>query len=64
MAPSARIRKVPMRRIALKALFTMLNLNKGENERPDWERRITIFSTGVTIGLVAIYAWGKSTSRW
>jgi hypothetical protein len=53
-----------MRRFALKALFTVLNLNKGESERPDWQRWITIFSTGVTIGLVAIYAWGKSTSRW
>ena len=53
-----------MRRFALKALFTMLSLNRAERERPDWDRVILIFSTSVTIGLVALYAYGKATARW
>ncbi|MGZ3290519.1 MAG: hypothetical protein ACXU87_21050 [Xanthobacteraceae bacterium] len=53
-----------MRRFALKALFTMLSLNRAEQERPDWDRVILIFSTSVTIGLVALYAYGKATARW
>ena len=53
-----------MRRFALKALFTMLSLNRAERKRPDWDRMILIFSTSVTIGLVALYAYGKATARW
>lgn len=53
-----------MRRFALKALFTMLSLNRAEKERPDWDRVILIFSTSVTVGLVALYTYGKITSRW
>jgi hypothetical protein len=50
---------------AVKAIFAILTLNKGDDrERVDWDRVILIFSTSVTIGLVAIYVWGKSTSRW
>ena len=30
----------------------------------DWERTIRIVSTAVTVGLVALYVFGKSTSRW
>jgi hypothetical protein len=33
-------------------------------ERIDWERTILIVSTAVTVGLVALYVFGKSTSRW
>jgi hypothetical protein len=53
-----------MRRLALKALFALLTLNKAEYQRPDWDRVILIFSTAVTLGLVALYVYGKVTSRW
>lgn len=53
-----------MRRFAMKALFTALHLNKAERRRIDWDRNILIYSTVVTIGLVALYVWGKATSRW
>ncbi|MGY4514356.1 hypothetical protein [Bradyrhizobium sp. USDA 3650] len=53
-----------MRRFAMKALFTALNLNRAERSGIDWDRTILIVSTAVTIGLVALYVFGKSTSRW
>jgi hypothetical protein len=53
-----------MRRFALKAIFTLLTLDRAEDRRLDWDRVILIFSTCVTIGLVALYIYGKSTSRW
>lgn len=53
-----------MRRFAMKALFTALSLNKADRTRIDWDRRILMFSTAVTIGLVALYVWGKVSSRW
>ena len=53
-----------MRRFALKALFTMLSLNRSEQKRPDWDRVILVFSTTVTLGLVALYVYGKATARW
>jgi hypothetical protein len=53
-----------MRRFPLKAIFTLLALNKAEHQRPDWDRVILIFSTSVTIGLVVLYVYGKATSRW
>ncbi len=49
---------------SVKAIFTILTLYRDEKTRPDWERLILIFSTAVTIGLIAIYVWGKTTSRW
>ena len=49
---------------SVKAIFTILILSRGERDRPDWERLILIFSTAVTIGLIAVYVWGKTTSRW
>ncbi len=53
-----------MHRFGLKALFTFLLLSRGDGRRIDWDRRILIFSTTVTIGLVALYLYGKATSRW
>jgi hypothetical protein len=53
-----------MRRFAMKAFFTALNLNKAERNRIDWDRNILIYSTVVTIALIALYVWGKATSRW
>jgi hypothetical protein len=32
--------------------------------QPDWDRIILIFSNGVTVGLIALYVFGKATSRW
>ncbi|MGY8711122.1 hypothetical protein RAD16_35790 [Bradyrhizobium sp. 18BD] len=53
-----------MRRFAMKALFTVLNLNRTERSRIDWDRSVLIVSTAVTVGLVALYIFGKSTARW
>jgi hypothetical protein len=53
-----------MRRLPLKALFAVLTLNKAEKKRLDWDRVILIFSTAVTVGLIALYVYGKATSRW
>lgn len=53
-----------MRRFAMKALFTALSLDRAERTRIDWDRRILFFSTAVTIGLIALYFFGKVTSRW
>jgi hypothetical protein len=53
-----------MPRFGLKALFAILALNKTGRRRPDWDRIVLIFSTAITIGLVALYAFGKATSRW
>ena len=53
-----------MRRLAMKALFTALALDKPGRRRIDWDRNILIFSTAVTFALVAIYIWGKTSARW
>ena len=53
-----------MRRFAMKAFFAALTLNKAGRRRIDWDRSILIFSTLVTIGLIALYVVGKTTSRW
>jgi hypothetical protein len=56
--------EVPMRRFAMKALFMALNLNRTERARIDWERTAIIVSTAVTLGLIALFVFGKSTARW
>ena len=53
-----------MRRFAIKALFTALTLNKAERTQINWDRNILIFSTMVTVALIALYFYGKATSRW
>jgi hypothetical protein len=53
-----------MRKLAPKAMFALLSLNRADNKSPSWDRIVLIFSTAVTIGLVALYAYGKATSRW
>lgn len=53
-----------MRTRGLKALFALLALNKTSNRQPDWDRIILICSNGVTVGLIALYLFGKATSRW
>jgi hypothetical protein len=54
----------PMRRFAMKALFTGLALRRAKRKRIDWDRNVLIFSPVVTVGLIALYAYGKATSRW
>lgn len=53
-----------MRRLPLKALFTMLTLNKTEKNRLDRDRVILLLSTAVTTGLVVLYVYGKLSTRW
>ena len=53
-----------MRKFAFKALFALLTLNRTERKRLDWDRVILIFSTSITVGLIALYVFGKTTSRW
>lgn len=53
-----------MHRFAPKAIFALLMLRNAENKSQSWDRMILIFSTAVTIGLVALYLYGKATSRW
>jgi hypothetical protein len=58
------LRGSPMRRFAMKALITVLNLDRAERARIDWDRTAIVVSTAVTLGLVALYIFGKATSRW
>jgi hypothetical protein len=53
-----------MRKFGMKAVFALLALDRAANKRLDWDRLILIFSTAVTVGLVALYAFGKTTSGW
>ena len=53
-----------MRRFAMKALITALNLDRAERTRIDWDRTTIVVSTAVTLGLAALYIFGKATSRW
>jgi len=50
--------------ICHESLITALAFRRAEKERIDWDRNILIFSAGVTVGLVALYVYGKATSRW
>jgi len=53
-----------MPRFAPKSIFAFFTLGLTERKRRDWDWIITIFSTCVTIGLIVLYFYGKSTSRW
>ena len=53
-----------MRRFAMKALFALLTLSRDDYDPPRWDRIVLVASTIVTIGLVALYAYGKTTGRW
>ena len=46
------------------SMMTAQSLKRAENERIDWSGRILILSTVVTVGLIALYVFGKATSRW
>ena len=62
--PSHTIRAFPMRRFGMKALLTILTVNRSSKREPDWDLIIIMASTIVTVGLVALYAYGKATARW
>ncbi|HWZ40389.1 MAG TPA: hypothetical protein VNY08_19015 [Bradyrhizobium sp.] len=53
-----------MPRFGIKALLTALSLNKSRSQRPNWDRTILVLSTTVTLGLIALFIYGKATSRW
>jgi hypothetical protein len=53
-----------MPRFAAKALLTMLTASRSHRSTPNWDRIIIMVSTAVTIGLVALFLYGKSTARW
>jgi hypothetical protein len=53
-----------MRRFALKAVLTALAINRADRKRADRDRMVLIASTAVTVGLAALYVYGKATSRW
>ncbi len=53
-----------MPRFAPKAIFSILMMSRTAAKRPAWDRIALVFSIAVTIGLAALYAYGKATSRW
>jgi hypothetical protein len=53
-----------MPKVGLKALLTILALNRSRARQPDWDRIVIAASTAVTVALVALYAYGKATARW
>jgi hypothetical protein len=53
-----------MPRIAAKALLTLLTANRSRSKPPHWDRVILVASTTVTVGLIALFIYGKATSRW
>jgi hypothetical protein len=53
-----------MPRLGPKALFAIFTLNGSRRRRPNWDRIILTVSVAVTVGLIAIYLYGKVSSRW
>jgi hypothetical protein len=64
LAQSRTMRAYPMPKVGMKAVLTMLALNRSSGRRPDWDRIVIVASTMVTIGLIALYVYGKATARW
>ncbi len=52
-----------MPRFAAKALLTFLTVSRSRKQ-PSWDRIILMLSIAVTVGLVALFIYGKATSRW
>lgn len=46
-----------MRKIGFKALTTILTIGRHSKKHIDWTLAIAIFSTIVTVGLIALYVW-------
>ncbi len=53
-----------MRKLAPKAIFSILTIRREAADRLQWDRIALVFSIAVTLGLAALYAYGKVTSRW
>lgn len=53
-----------MAKLPVKALLAFLTVNRSRPDRPNWDSIVTISSIVVTIGLVALFVYGKATSRW
>jgi hypothetical protein len=53
-----------MPKFAPKAIFSILTVKKAAADSSKWDRLALVFSTAVTLGLIALYAYGKATSRW
>ena len=53
-----------MRKFAPKAIFFILAIRRTAVDTPQWDRVALVVSTTVTLALVALYAYGKATSRW
>ncbi|HLX14755.1 MAG TPA: hypothetical protein VKS24_06060 [Bradyrhizobium sp.] len=51
-----------MRKIGLKALVAILTIGRRSRKHFDWTLAIAIFSTIVTVGLVALYIWQSRTA--
>jgi hypothetical protein len=50
-----------MRKIGLKALAAILTVGRRSKRHVDWTLAVAIFSTIVTIGLVALYVWQRGS---
>jgi hypothetical protein len=50
-----------MRKIGFKALAAILTIGRRSKRHVDWTLAVAIFSTIVTIGLVALYVWQART---
>jgi hypothetical protein len=50
-----------MRKIGLKALTAILTVGRRSKRHIDWTLVVAIFSTIVTVGLVALYVWQASS---
>jgi hypothetical protein len=50
-----------MRKIGLKALTAILTVGRRSKRHIDWTLAVAIFSTIVTLGLVALYVWHGRT---
>jgi hypothetical protein len=46
-----------MRKIGFKALIAILTIGRHSKKHVDWTLAIAIFSTIVTVGLIALYVW-------
>jgi hypothetical protein len=53
-----------MPKFAAKALITALTARRARQKQPGWDRVVILSSTVVTIALVALFVYGKATSRW
>lgn len=53
-----------MPKFAGKALLTLLTVSRSHSKPPKWDRMILTLSTTVTVGLVALFIYGKTTAWW